>query len=129
MRDTHGTGTETRTTLQIIDAVGTVSWPGGSLEVTFSLVELQDSLNGVPGRTYSYGNLRFRDRLESSVVMLFLSRTRLVLTGGGIETAICLYGINSFTVMGAIEETADPKQPVLSHLSHRHVAHKHVAAA
>ena len=129
MQDLHGTGTETRTTLQIIDAEGTISWPGGLLDVTFNLIELQDLINDVPGRTYSYGNLRFRDRLESSVVMLFLSRSRLVLTGGGIETSICMYGINSFTVMGAIEEPAAPKQPVHGHASPSQPAHKQIAAA
>jgi hypothetical protein len=129
MPDLHGTRTETRTTLQIIDADGAICWPGGSLDVNFSLIELQDSINGVPGRTYSYGNLRFRDRLEASVVMLFLTGTRLVLTGGGIETHICLYGINSFTVMGAIQEPAAAKQPVHAHASRSQHAHKHVAAA
>ncbi len=125
MRDTFGTGTETRTTLQIIDAAGTIFWPGGSsIDVIFNLIELQDVTDGVPGRKYSYGNLRFRDRLESSVVMLFLSRSQLTLTGGGIETAVCLYGINSFTVVGAILEPAAPKQAV-----HRHAAHNQVVAA
>ncbi len=119
MRDTVATRAETRTTLEIINAAGTISWAGGSsIDVTFNLIELQDYSGGVPGRKYSYGNLRFRDRLESSVVMLFLSRTRLVLTGGGIETVVCLYGINSFTVMGAILDAA----------AHNHAAHKQVAA-
>ena len=125
MRDTSGTGTETRTTLQIIDAAGTISWPGGShLDITFSLIELQDFTDEVPGRTYSYGNLRFRDRLESSVVKLFLSRARLTLTGGGIETAICLYGLKSFTIMGAIQEPAARKPA-----AHSHAAHSRIVAA
>jgi hypothetical protein len=107
MRENIGNRTETRTNLQIINEAGTISWPGGSsIDVTFNLIELQDFTDGVPGRKYSYGNLSFRDRLESSIVLLFLSRTRLVLTGGGIQTAVCLYGINSFTVMGAILELA-----------------------
>ncbi len=113
MREKIGNRTETRTNLQIIDQAGTISWPGGSsIDVTFSLIELQDFTNGVPGRTYSYGNLRFRDDLESSVVLLFLSRTRLTLTGGGIQTAVCLYGLNSFTVMGYILKHAMQNQGV-----------------
>jgi hypothetical protein len=134
MQDLLGTGTETRTNHQLIDAAGTISWPGGSLDVTFNLIELQDSINGVPGRTYSYGNLRFSDRLESSAALLFLSSTRLVLTGGGVETSICLYGINSFTVMGILTKTgsAEPaarKQPVHDHAPLSKPAHKRVAAA
>jgi len=94
---------ESQTTLQIINEAGTISWPGGGrISIYFNLIEIQDFHDGVPGRKYSYGNLRFRDHLESSVVLLFLSRTKLTLTGGGIETAVCLYGLNSFTVMGEI---------------------------
>lgn len=129
MRDRFEIGTETRTTLQIIDAAGTISWPGGSLNITFNLIELQDFTDGAPGRKYSYGNLRFRDRLESSVVMLFLSRTRLTLTGGGIETGVCLYGLNSFTVMGAIQESAVLKEAPHSQASHNHTVQDQGVAA
>jgi hypothetical protein len=104
---------ETRTTLQIINQEGTISWPGGGgISVYFNLIEMQDFHNGVSGRKYSYGNLRFRDHLESSVVLLFLSRTRLILTGGGIQTAVCLYGLNSFTVMGAIRQIHTARENV-----------------
>ena len=100
------TTNESKTTLQIINEAGTISWPGGgSISIYFNLIEIQDFNSGVPGRKYSYGNLRFRDHLESSVVLLFLSRTKLTLAGGGIETAVCLYGLNSFTVMGPIRRT------------------------
>lgn len=128
MRDTVGTRTETRTTLQIIDAAGTISWPGGSLNITFNLIELQDFTDGLPGRKYSYGNLRFQDRLESSVVMLFLSRSRLTLTGGGIETAVCLYGLNSFTVMGKIQNAIQDAAPQ-RHTAHSHAPHNQGVAA
>lgn len=104
---------ETRTTLQIINEAGTISWPGGGgIAVYFNLIEMQDFHNGVAGRKYSYGNLRFRDHLESSVVLLFLSRTKLTLTGGGIHAGVCLYGLNSFTVMGAIRRTHSASEGV-----------------
>ncbi|HLY43288.1 MAG TPA: hypothetical protein VKR52_18900 [Terracidiphilus sp.] len=93
----------TKTTLQILDQPGILSWPGGGkIAVYFNLIELQDVENGTPGRRYSYGTLRFRDHVESSIVLLFLSRTRLTIVGGGIETAVSLYGLNSFTVTGPI---------------------------
>ncbi len=111
MRTDIGTANEIRTTLQILNEEGSISWPGGSkLSVRFNLIEMQDFTNGIPGRKYSYGNLQFRDHLESSVVLVFLSRTRLVLTGGGIQTAICLYGLNSFTVAGAIRPIGESEQ-------------------
>jgi hypothetical protein len=103
MRNKTGNDFEVITTLQILNEEGSISWPGGSrLSVRFNLIEMQDYTNGVPGRKYSYGNLQFRDHLESSVVLVFLSRTRLVLTGGGIQTPVSLYGLNSFTVTGPI---------------------------
>jgi len=93
----------TKTTLQIIDQPAVISWPGGGkIAVYFNLIEMQDFENGLPGRTYSYGSLRFRDYVESSVVLLFLSRAKLTLVGGGIETTVSLYGLNSFTVTGPI---------------------------
>ncbi|MFZ0743336.1 MAG: hypothetical protein WAM85_02975 [Terracidiphilus sp.] len=113
MRIETRTVEETQTTLQIINEPGTISCPGSfKLDVYFNLIEMQDFHDGVPGRKYSYGNLRFRDQLESSVVLLFLSKTRLVLTGGGIQTAVCLYGLNSFTVMGAIRKIQEGTQVV-----------------
>ena len=113
MRIETGTRNESKTTLQVINEAGTISWPGGfKIEVYFNLIEMQDFADGVPGRKSSYGNLRFRDHHESSVVLLFLSKTRLILTGGGIQTAVCLYGLNSFTVMGTIRKIHDDRQGV-----------------
>lgn len=111
MKNETETGSETRTNLQIMNAEGTITCPSSfKLDVNFNLIELQDYNNGVAGRKYSYGNLRFRDHLESSVALLFLSRTRLVLTGGGIQAAVSLYGLNSFTVVGAIREVHTDKE-------------------
>lgn len=94
---------KTKTILQIIDQPGLISWPGGGkITVYFSLIELQDVEEGGRGRRYSYGSLRFRDYVESSVVLLFLSRAKLTLVGGGIETSVSLYGLNSFTVTSPI---------------------------
>jgi hypothetical protein len=91
------------TTLQIINATGTLSSPDGlKLDILFDLIEMEDIDGDTTGRKFSYGNLRFRDRLESSIVALFLSKTRLTLAGGGIEADVRLYSLNSFTVTGAI---------------------------
>lgn len=96
------------TTLQIINEAGALSGHGGlKLDVYFDLIEMEDIVDGAPCRKFSYGNLRFRDRLESSVVSLFLSKSRLMLTGGGIQTEVRLYSLNSFTVVGAIRKSPD----------------------
>lgn len=111
MENETGTGNETRTNLQIMNQAGTITCPGSfKLDVNFNLIELQDFKDGVPGRKYSYGNLRFRDHLESSVVLVFLSKTRLILTGGGIQAPVSLYGLNSFTVVGAIRKIHAPHE-------------------
>ncbi len=91
------------TTLQIINEVGTLSSPDGlKLDILFDLIEMEDMAEDAPGRRFSYGNLRFRDRLESSIVALFLSKSHLTLAGGGIRAEVRLYSLNSFTVTGAI---------------------------
>jgi hypothetical protein len=106
--------TDFNTTLQIIDEAGTLSGPDGlRLSVLFDLIEMEDIDSTTHGRKFSYGNLRFRDRLESSVVSLFLSKSRLTLTGGGIQAQVRLYSLSSFTVTGAILECrVDGKRPV-----------------
>lgn len=93
------------TTLQIINEPGTLSSQDGlKLDIFFDLIEMEDIAGDTVGRKFSYGNLRFRDRLESSIVDLFLSKSRLTLAGGGIEAGVRLYSLNSFTVTGEIVE-------------------------
>jgi hypothetical protein len=71
------------------------------------LIELQDFVDGIPGRNYCYGVLRFREPLEPSVEQRLLSATRLTLRGGGIQATLCLYKLNSFTVISANEISVD----------------------
>jgi hypothetical protein len=74
------------------------------VKVHFDLVETQDIVDGVPDLEFSFGNLRFGDDATPGITSLALSRTPLVLAGGGIQTTILLSGANSFTVMGVIKE-------------------------
>jgi hypothetical protein len=95
----------TRTNRQIFDITGTITGPNGlKVEVSFDLIELEDLIDGIPGRKYSYGVLRFQEPLEPSIEPRLLSTTRLVLTGGGIQATLCLYKLNSFTVVDTIRE-------------------------
>jgi hypothetical protein len=104
---------EIRTTLQFINQPGTLSSPSGvNVQVHFDFIEMQDVIDGVPGRKFSYGNLRFRDSLAPSVVPLFLSRSRLVLTGGGHQFPVLLYSLNSFTLTGPVREIRVINEPV-----------------
>ena len=104
-----------RLTKEIIDEAGSISGPCGlKVEVRFDLIELQDFIDGVAGRKHSYGHLRFRDQLEPSIVLLLLSKSRLILTGGGIQAALCLYRLNSITVAGPIDEISSGDNEVAS---------------
>lgn len=97
--------TVTRTNRQIFDIAGTITGPNGlNVEVSFDLIELQDLIDGIPGHKYIYGVLRFQKPLEPSVEPRLLSTTRLILTGGGIQATLCLYKLNSFTVVDSIRE-------------------------
>ena len=106
------------TTLQIINEAGTLSSTDGvKLDILFDLIEMEDIVDGAPGRRFSYGNLRFKDQLESPVVPLFLSKSPLTLSGGGIEAEVRLYSRNSFTVTGPILEChVDGKRSVAKSL-------------
>jgi hypothetical protein len=95
----------TRTNRQIFDISGTITGPNGlRVEVSFDLIELEDLNDGIPGHKYSYGVLRFQKPLEPSVEPRLLSTTRLILTGGGIQATLCLYKLNSFTMVDSIRE-------------------------
>ena len=119
---------ETRVTMRLANEAGTVSNSEGlNLQVSFDLIELQVLVGGVADRIYCYGCLRFRNRLEPSIMSLLRSQSRLTLTGDGIQTDLCLHGLNSFSVMGTIREMreggeakrqdspcADPTQPLVN---------------
>jgi hypothetical protein len=95
----------TRTNRQAFDIPGTITGPDGlTVAVRFDLMELEDLVNGVPGSKYSYGVLRFQGRLEPSIEQRLLSATRLILTGGGVHAALCMYKLNSFTLTDTIKE-------------------------
>jgi hypothetical protein len=102
--------TVTRTNRQIFDIPGTItSTDGLTVPVRFDLIEFEDLVDGLPGDRFSYGVLRFHDQLELSIQQRLLSATLLVLSGGGIQSALCLYKLNSFTLIETIKDfTAKP---------------------
>lgn len=95
----------TRTNRQIFDIQGTITGADGlTVAVRFDLIELEDLIDGHPGPRFSYGVLRFPDPLEPSIGERLLSATRLILNGGGIQTALCLYKLNSFTLTETVND-------------------------
>jgi hypothetical protein len=96
---------ETRTNRQIFDIQGTITGSDGlTIDVRFDLIELEDLIDGIPGLKYSYGVLRFQNPLELSIKSRLLLSIRPILTGGGIQAALCLYKLNSFTLVDTIKE-------------------------
>jgi hypothetical protein len=67
------------------------------------MVVLQENHDGIAGRNCSYGKLRFKNLIEESVMSQLLFNSRLILTGGGIQTAVSMYNLNSFTTIGNLE--------------------------
>jgi hypothetical protein len=102
--------TVTRTNRQIFDIPGTItSTDGLTVPVRFDLIEFEDLVDGLPGDRFSYGVLRFQDPLEPSLQQRLLSATRLMLSGGGIQSALCLYKLTSFPLIETIKDfTARP---------------------
>lgn len=97
--------TVTRTNRQLFDIPGDITSADGlSIPVRFDLVEFQDLINGMPGQKFSYGVLRFQDPLEPSIGQRLLSAAQLILTGGGLQSALCLYKLNSFTLIDTIKD-------------------------
>lgn len=95
----------TRTNRQIFDIQGTITCPDGlTVAVRFDLIELEDLIDGRPGPKFSYGVLRFPDPLEPTIGERLLSATRLFLDGGGIQAALCLYKLNSFTLIDTVND-------------------------
>jgi len=92
---------------EFVNQTGTVSVSGSfSFDVSFDLLELPNSVDGVGGKLYTYGRLKFHQGLEPSMVSLFLSAAHLTLRGGGIEVSIFLHGRNSFGLAGPIRNVA-----------------------
>lgn len=97
--------TQTRTNRQVFDIPGTITSPDGfEVEVHFDLIEFEELIDGFPGPKSSYGVLRFADPLDPSIEPRLLSATHLVLTGGGMQTGLCLYRLNSFTLTESLHE-------------------------
>jgi hypothetical protein len=95
---------ETIVTREFSNEAGVVSIPGSlNAEVYFDLVVLEENHDGVAGRNYSYGRLRFKNRVEEAIVSRLLFNSKLTLTGGGIQTRLCMYNLNSFTAIGNME--------------------------
>jgi hypothetical protein len=93
---------------ELVNTTGTLSVSGlFDFDVSFDLLELPDSVDGVEGKLYTYGRLKFRQELEPSLVSMLLTAARLTLRGGGIEVSIFLHGCNSFGVVGAIRDVAE----------------------
>jgi hypothetical protein len=92
---------------ELVNKPGTLSVSGlFNFKVFFDLLDLPDSPEGVEGKRYIYGRLRFRHELEPSLARMLLSSARLTLKGGGIEASIFLHGRNSFGVVGPITDVA-----------------------
>jgi hypothetical protein len=95
----------TRTNRQVFDIQGTITSADGlTVAVRFDLIELEDLIDGRPGPRFSYGVLRFQGPLEPSARQRLLSATRLTLDGGGIQAALCLYRLNSFTLTETVND-------------------------
>jgi len=95
---------ETIVTREFLNEAGVVSIPGSlNAELCFDLVFLQENHDGIAGRNYSYGKLRFKNHVEETVMSRLLFNSRLILTSGGIKTALCMYNLNSFTAVENIE--------------------------
>ena len=95
----------TRTNKQVFDVPGTIAGPDGlRVNVSFDLLEMEDLVDGIPAATFSYGVLRYRDPLDLMTKTQLLSATRLTLTGGGMQSSLCLYRLNSFTLADTIRE-------------------------
>lgn len=97
--------TVTRTNRQLFDIPGTVTSADGlSIPVRFDLVEFEDLIDGMPGQKFSYGVLRFEDPLSPSTSQRLLAATQLILSGGGVHSALCLYKVNSFTLVDTLKD-------------------------
>ncbi len=95
----------TRTNRQVFDIAGTITGQDGlRVEVSFDLIEMEDLVNGVSTAKYSYGVLRYCERIDVLTKARLLSATRLTLSGGGISASLCLYKLNSFTLTDTITE-------------------------
>jgi hypothetical protein len=99
---------ETKATREILSGTGIISSPDGlAVDTDFDFVELQDFNNGVAGRRYNYGKLRYPKLLEQPMVTLMLRTPRLMLRGGGIQAALHLHNIHSFSLVGPIYEISE----------------------
>lgn len=97
--------TVTRTDRQFFNIPGTLTSADGlSLSVCFDLVEFEDLIDGKPGHKRSYGILRYQDPLDPFTSERLLSAAQLVLTGGGVHSTLCLYKLNSFTLVETIKD-------------------------
>ncbi len=74
------------------------------VDVWFDLIETQDFDEGVPSRAFSYGNLQFKREPIPAVAKRLLSLRSLHLTGAGIQAAVRLQSLDSFTVVSVIRE-------------------------
>jgi hypothetical protein len=97
---------------ELVNKTGTLSVSGlFSFDVFFDLLDLPDPSDGVAGKRYTYGRLRFREQLEPSLTRMVLSSGRLTLDGGGIKVSIFLHSRNSFGIVGPITDVAEVLRP------------------
>jgi hypothetical protein len=89
---------------ELVNETGTLSAGKFNFDVFFDLLDLPDSHQGLEGKRYTYGCLRFRQELDPALAKMLLSSTRLTLKGGGIEVSIFLHGRKSFGVVGPITD-------------------------
>ncbi len=102
---------EMRIVRRITDELGVISdCDRLIIGVRFDLIETQDFDEGVPVRTFSYGNLQFHRDPKPDLVSRLLSLNSVNLTGAGVQTAIRLQTLNSFTVVSEIREMSTDKR-------------------
>ena len=102
---------EMKTVRKITDELGVISDHDRLvISVQFDLIETQDFDEGVPVRSFSYGNLQFHRDPKPELVSRLLSLRSVNLTGAGVQTAIHLHSLNSFTVVSAIHEMGTDKR-------------------
>jgi len=95
----------TRTNRQVLDVRGTITSSDGlRIDVRFDLIEMEDLIDGMPASRFSYGILRYIEPLEPAMKPRLLTAAGLTLTGGGIQAALCLYKLNTFTLADTIRE-------------------------
>ncbi len=96
-------GRGSRVVREIQNQRGTLTGTDGkAVEVRFSLVQWQDSVDGIPTLKHANGSIQFKSRGDSwSAVAEGSAKT---LEGGGIRAQVIVVSSDSFTVTGPVTD-------------------------